>query len=115
MNKILKMVVALSFILVPVVVQAKPLNRAEIAQAMLNKTISTRRFGFSIKMLYRSSGTVSARSIAGTSNGTWHYSGSNKVCTTFPSGPAKGTSCVTFTKIGANRYRSSEGVSFTVR
>lgn len=107
-------IVVLSFFM-PAAAEAKPLNRDQIAKAMLNKTISTRRFGFSIKMRYRSSGTVSARSIAGTINGTWRYSGSNKVCTTFPSGPAKGTSCVTFTKIGANRYRSSEGVSFTVR
>lgn len=102
-------------VFLPTYADAKPLSRAEIAQAMMNKTISTRRFGFSIKMRYRSGGTVSARSIAGTINGTWRYSGSNKVCTTFPSGPAKGTSCVTFTKTGNNRYRSSEGVSFSVR
>ena len=95
--------------------EAKALSRSEIAKEMLGKVITTRRFGLSIRMLYRPNGTVSARSIAGSLNGTWRYSGANKVCTTFPSGPAKGTSCVSFTKIGNKQFRSSEGVSFRVR
>ncbi len=93
---------------------AKPLNRAEIARAMLGKTISTRRFGLSVIMRYRRNGTVSAKALLGTVNGTWRYRGSNQVCTTFPSGPAKGTSCVSFTKTGPNQFRSSEGVNFRV-
>ncbi len=93
---------------------AKPLNRAQIAEAMLGKTISTRRFVLSVRMRYRRNGTVSATALLGTVNGTWRYRGRNQVCTTFPSGPAKGTSCVSFTKTGPNRYRSSEGVSFKV-
>ena len=82
---------------------------------MINKQITTRRFGMRITMRYRADGTVSAKSLLGSLNGTWRYSGANKVCTTFPSGPAKGTDCVSFTKTGANSYRSSAGVSFTVR
>jgi len=99
----------------PTIAEAKPLNRAEIKKEMLGKVINTRRFGLSIKLLYRTNGTVSARSIAGNLKGTWRYSGSTKVCTSFPSGPAKGTSCVSFTKIGEKKFRSSEGVNFTVR
>ena len=94
---------------------ANTLSRSEIGAAMINKTITTRRFGMRVTMRYRANGTVSARSLLGSINGTWRFSGSNRVCTTFPSGPAKGTDCVSFRKIGANRYRSSAGVSFTVR
>ncbi|MFD0915347.1 hypothetical protein ACFQ14_02895 [Pseudahrensia aquimaris] len=93
---------------------AKTLSRSEIGAAMINKTITTRRFGMRITMRYKPNGTVSAKSLLGTINGTWRYSGSNRVCTTFPSGPAKGTSCATYTKTGANSYRTSAGVSFRV-
>lgn len=93
---------------------AKTLSRSEIGNAMINKTITTRRFGMRITMKYRANGTVSARSLLGSVNGTWRYSGSNKVCTTFPSGPAKGTDCVSFRKTGSNSFRTSAGVSFTV-
>ncbi|EFL89358.1 hypothetical protein [Ahrensia sp. R2A130] len=90
---------------------ANTLSAAEVRSEMLGKTIKTRRFGFAITMRYASNGTVSAKSIAGTLNGTWRARG-NRICTTFPSGPAKGTSCVSFEKLGPNRFRSSEGVRF---
>ncbi len=92
---------------------AKPLTKKEIRSVMLNKPLLTRRFGLSVRMVYRSNGTVSAKTVLGTSIGTWRHKG-NQVCTTFPSGPAKGTSCASFTKTGKNRYRSSKGVSFRV-
>ncbi len=92
---------------------AAPLNQKEIGAAMLNKPLLTRRFGLQIQMVYRSNGAVTAKTVLGTSSGTWRYKG-NQVCTTFPSGPAKGTSCATFTRIGDNQYRSSKGVKFRV-
>ena len=94
--------------------QAKQLTQSEIRAAMLGKPIFTRRFGMSIRMLYRSNGTVTAKAPLGTVNGTWRPRGRNQICTTFPSGPAKGTSCVSYTRTGPNRYRTSEGVSFRV-
>lgn len=115
MNKVFYLVLVSLLVHFPTIAEAKPLNRAEIKKEMLGKVINTRRFGLSIKLLYRTNGTVSARSIAGNLKGTWRYSGSTKVCTSFPSGPAKGTSCVSFTKIGEKKFRSSEGVNFTVR
>ncbi|MEM9677188.1 MAG: hypothetical protein AAF035_13260 [Pseudomonadota bacterium] len=93
---------------------AKTLTQAEIRTEMLNKTIVTRRFGLRITMRYRPNGTVSAKTLVGSLNGTWRYRG-NRVCTTFPSGPAKGTSCVSFRKTGPKSFVSSEGVSFSVR
>ena len=95
-------------------VQAKQLTQSEIRAAMVGKPIFTRRFGMSIQMLYRANGTVTAKALLGTVSGTWRPRGKNQICTTFPSGPAKGTSCVSYTKTGPNRYRTSEGVSFRV-
>lgn len=92
---------------------AKALTASEVRSAMLGKTIKTRRFGLSIKMQYRTNGTVQVSSVLGSLNGTWRAKG-NQFCTTFPSGPAKGTDCVSFTKIGTNRYRTSAGQRFTV-
>ena len=92
---------------------AKPLTASEVRKEMLGKTIVTRRFGMKITMRYRNGGKVSAKSLLGSLNGTWRPSG-NKICTTFPSGPAKGTSCVSFTRTGPKRFRSSEGVNFSV-
>ena len=93
--------------------QAKPLTQAEIRSSMLGKTIITRRFGLKIRMRYQTNGTVSAKSFIGSTNGTWRPSG-NKICTTFPSGPAKGTNCVSFTRTGPDKFRSSQGVQFQV-
>jgi len=94
--------------------QAKPLSVTEIKAAMVGKTIYTRSFGMSVKMIFRANGTVSASAILGTSNGTWRPKGDNQICTTFPSGPAKGTRCVTYIKTGKNRYRTSDGTNFRV-
>ena len=80
---------------------------------MLNKTIVTSRFGMRITMLYRPGGVVSASSLLGSMDGTWKARG-NRICSTFPSGPAKGTRCVSFRRLGTRRYISSEGVRFRV-
>ncbi|WP_147440301.1 hypothetical protein [Notoacmeibacter ruber] len=93
---------------------AAPLTAAEIKAQMEGKTIKTRRFGMAITLNYRANGTVTARAFLGSVDGTWRANG-NQVCTTFPRGPAKGTECVTFEKIGPNRYRNSKGVEFTVQ
>ena len=92
---------------------ATSLSQAEVRAAMLEKKLVTRRFGMKITMRYRNNGTVSAEALLGSTSGTWRPSG-NRICTTFPSGPAKGTSCVSFRRIGPNRFVSSEGVRFSV-
>ena len=92
---------------------AATLSAAEIRAEMLNKTIVTRRFGMKVTMRYSADGSVSAKTLFGSMNGTWRPSG-NKICSTFPSGPAKGTSCVSFTRLDSKRYKSSEGVRFQV-
>lgn len=98
---------------IPTPVLANPLTAAEVRTEMLNKTIVTRQFGMNVTMRYRSGGSVSAKALIGTVNGTWRPKG-NKICSTFPSGPAKGTSCVSFTRAGPKQYVSSEGVRFRV-
>ena len=109
----------LAFLLFPMLmftsieVSAKSLNAAEIRKEMLGKNVVTRRFGMSIRMRYSSNGTVSAKSFLGSIKGTWRARG-NQICTTFPSGPAKGTDCVSFKKLGPKRFQSSKGVRFRV-
>ena len=94
---------------------AKPMSRAEIGKAMIGRTITVRRFGLPIRMVYNPNGRVTAKAPIGSTSGTWRWKGSNQVCTTFASGPAKGTDCVSFTDLGDGRYRSSAGVTFRVR
>ena len=97
----------------PHAAQANTLTAEQIQAEMLNKTIVTHRFGMRVTMLYTDGGVVSARSLLGSMNGTWEARG-NRICSTFPRGPAKGTSCVSFRRTGANQYISSEGVRFRV-
>ena len=93
---------------------AQKLSAQEIRQEMLGRTIVTLRFGMKITMRYRPNGTVSAKALLGDIEGTWRAKG-DQVCTTFPSGPALGTQCVSFERIGEGRYRNSDGVTFTVQ
>lgn len=92
---------------------AGSLTAAEVRNEMLNRTIVTRRFGMKVTMRYQPGGKVSAEALLGSVNGTWRPQG-NKICSTFPSGPAKGTRCVSFTRVGPKQYVSSEGVRFRV-
>ncbi|MDJ0511954.1 MAG: hypothetical protein QNJ62_00770 [Methyloceanibacter sp.] len=99
--------------LAPVSADAKTLSASEVLDEMLNKTIVTRQFGMNVTMRYLSGGVVTARALMGSVNGTWRAKG-NKICSTFPKGPAKGTSCVSFKRTGPKQYVSSEGVRFRV-
>jgi hypothetical protein len=92
---------------------ANTLTAREIQNEMLNKTIITHRFGMRVTMRYMPGGVVSAKALLGSVDGTWRARG-NQICSTFPRGPAKGTSCVSFKRLGDNRYISSEGVRFRV-
>ena len=94
-------------------VLAKSLSASEIRNEMLGRTILTRRFGMKITMRYWPNGRVSVKALLGSTDGTWRTKG-NQICSTFPSGPAKGTSCVSFTRVGPKQYKSSQGVRFTV-
>ncbi|MTI42140.1 hypothetical protein JM93_04300 [Roseibium hamelinense] len=99
--------------LAPMPAIASTLTAQEIQAEMLNRTIVTYKFGMQVTMRYKPSGVVSARALLGSVDGTWRARG-NQICSTFPRGPAKGTSCVSFQRLGNNRYISSEGVRFRV-
>ncbi len=92
---------------------ASSLSADEIRAEMLERTIVTWRFGMRITMRYRRGGVVTASALLGAVEGTWTARG-NRICSTFPSGPAKGTRCVSFRRNGPGRYVSSEGVRFRV-
>ena len=93
--------------------RASTLSAAEIQAEMLDRTIVTRRFGMRITMRYQSGGVVTASALLGSVDGTWTARG-NEICSTFPKGPARGTSCVSFRRTGPKQYVSSEGVRFRV-
>ena len=113
MSRAFLLSISLSFMPLSSIAIAATMSAAEVKNEMLNRTVLTRRFGFQIRMRYRTNGTVTAKTIVGSQTGTWVARG-NKICTTFPSGPAKGTSCVSFKRIGDKRYQSSAGVRFRV-
>jgi len=92
---------------------ASSLTADEIRAEMLERTIITWRFGMRITMRYRSGGVVTASAPLGAVEGTWTARG-NRICSTFPRGPARGTRCVSFRRDGPGRYISSEGVRFRV-
>ena len=92
-------------------VWASTLSADEIRAEMLDRTIVTWRFGMRITMRYRRGGAVTASALLGAVEGTWTARG-NRICSTFASGPAKGTRCVSFRRDGPGRYVSSEGVRF---
>ncbi len=94
-------------------VWASTLSAEEIRAEMLDRTIVTWRFGMRITMRYRSGGAVTASAMLGAVEGAW-TARDNQICSTFPRGPAKGTSCVSFRRDGPGRYVSSEGVRFRV-
>ncbi|GGB38231.1 hypothetical protein GCM10011316_07850 [Roseibium aquae] len=106
-------VLLMAVVSVPMPAQANTLTAREIQAEMLNKTIVTHRFGMRVTMRYLPGGVVTARALIGSMDGTWRARG-NEICSTFPSGPAKGTSCVSFKRLGDDRFISSEGVRFRV-
>ena len=112
MMRVLSLIFLVSAVL-PAPVLAKTLTASEVSDEMLNKTIVTRQFGMTVTMRYRPGGVVFAKAMLGSVKGTWRPQG-NKNCSTYPSGPAKGTSCVSFTRVGAKQYVSSEGVRFRI-
>ena len=100
-------------VIAPVSARADTLTAAEIQAEMLDRRIVTHRFGMRITMRYRPGGVVSASALLGSVEGTWRARG-NEICSTFPSGPARGTRCVSFRRTGPGHYVSSEGVRFRV-
>ncbi|MEM6461167.1 MAG: hypothetical protein AAF724_04555 [Pseudomonadota bacterium] len=103
----------LAILAAPLPALAATLTAEQIQAEMLKKTIVTWRFGMRVTMRYMEGGVVSASALLGSVDGSWEARG-NEICSTFPSGPAKGTSCVSFRRLGENRYISSEGVRFRV-
>ena len=95
--------------------QAKRLSQDEVVRTMVDRPITTKRMGMTVNLRFASNGVVTAKALIGTYKGKWRRGGGDAICTTFPTGPAKGTQCVTYSQIGKNRYRTSGGTVFTVR
>ena len=93
---------------------AKRLTQQEVVATMVGKPIVTRQFGVKVNLRFAASGAVKARTILGNFDGKWKRGAGDEICTTFPTGPAKGTQCVTYEALGDNRFRTSKGTVFSV-
>ena len=90
------------------------LTQDEVVQELADKPITTRSFGVKVNLLFRSDGALIAKSLFGDYSGVWQRGEGNEICSTFDSGPAKGTQCNTYTRLDENTYRTSSGTTFTV-
>lgn len=93
---------------------AQALTQDEVIETMMDKKITTKSFGVTVTLRFAGNGDLIAKSLIGDYTGKWKRGPENQICSTFDSGPAKGTQCNTYTKIGENRYRTSSGTAFTV-
>ncbi len=92
---------------------SEALTREQIAQQIIGKTLNAKRLGMSVRIFYKSDGTVTMKFPLMSGAGTWVYHGDG-VCMTLTSGPKRGKTCVTFEYLGGTRYRNSEGIEFDV-
>lgn len=93
---------------------ANELTQDEVVVTMVDKPITTRSFGMKVNLRFNADGSLIAKSLIGDYKGKWRRGEGNTICSTFDSGPAKGTQCNTYTKTGNNEYRTSSGTNFTV-
>jgi hypothetical protein len=89
------------------------LNKEQISKKIIGKTLDAKRMGISVKILYKTDGTVKMKFPIFSGAGTWKYNGDG-ICMLITSGPKKGKTCVTFEHLGGNKYRNSEGIEFTI-
>ena len=93
---------------------ANQLTNEEFAQQIVGKTLLAKRRGMTMRLVFAPEGTLSMKALLMKASGTWRYS-KQGVCITMETGPRKGTNCVTFERIGKNKYKSSEGKIFTLK
>ncbi len=96
------------------IASAQELTQDEVVATMVGKPITTRSFGVQVKLRFDANGVLTAKSFIGDYVGKWRRGEGNQICSTFDSGPAKGTQCNTYIKVGENRYRTSSGTNFTL-
>jgi hypothetical protein len=108
----LALILAMSFMFSPLLAATK-LTKEQIASQIIGKTLNAKRMGIPVRILYAKDGKVQMKFPIFSGHGTWKYNGDG-VCMNIVKGPRKGETCVTFEKIGENRYRNSEGIEFTI-
>lgn len=112
-SKIVTAAVAAHFALIPAAL-AQKLTQDEVVATMVDKPITTRSFGVKVNLRFKPNGKLTAKSFIGDYEGIWKRGSGDQICSTFDSGPAKGTQCNTYIKTGPNTYRTSSGTNFTV-
>ncbi len=112
-SKIITAILATQIVVAPAAT-AEELTQDQVVDTMVGKPITTRSFGVKVNLRFEKNGDLTAKSFIGDYKGKWVRGKGNQICSTFDSGPAKGTQCNTYTKMGPNKYRTSSGTSFVV-
>ena len=111
--KLMSLAIAAQFVVIPTSL-AQQLTQDEVVAIMVDKPITTRSFGVKVNLRFKSNGVLTAKSFIGNYTGVWKRGSGDQICSTFNSGPAKGTQCNTYIKTGTNTYRTSSGTNFKV-
>ncbi|PHQ95513.1 MAG: hypothetical protein COB40_10145 [Marinosulfonomonas sp.] len=90
------------------------MSKDMINREIIGKTLTGTRKGMTVRLLYRTDGTVQMKAFVISGSGTWNYS-NDGVCMNMTSGPKKGETCVTFEHLGGNKYRNSKGMILTIQ
>ena len=93
---------------------AEIMSKDMISREIIGKTLTGTRKGMTVRLQYKTDGTVRMKAFVISGGGTWTYS-SDGVCMNMTSGPKKGDTCVTFERLGDNEYRNSEGMILTAQ
>ena len=85
-----------------------------IANEIVGKPLTATRKGMKVRLQYNTDGSVQMKAFVISGSGTWTYSGDG-ICMNMTSGPKKGETCVTFERLGDNKFRNSEGLVLTAQ
>jgi hypothetical protein len=93
---------------------AEIMSKDMIGNEIIGRTLTTIRKGMTVRFQYNTDGTVLMKAFVISGGGTWKYN-NDGVCMNMTSGPKKGETCVTFERLGGNKYRNSEGMVLTAQ
>lgn len=92
----------------------QPLSAQDIKRQIIGHGFEGRKGIIAVTLHYGKDGTVTMRTPFGAGEGSWTLS-DNQLCVTLPSGPRKGSECLTFTSQAEGEYRASNGLRLKLR
>lgn len=86
-----------------------PMTASQFNAKVVDKTLVAKRFGRSIRMIYRSNGTIEINTPFGLATGTWVFEG-GKLCANITQGPRTGRRCGGLVDLGGGQFRGQRGI-----